>query len=237
MKLFLAAPVRSGLILAMVIMAGYGAKEASGAQVQSLSRITAQQIGKVMQFTPEISIYEPPVECQDPAYSGCSGMDRAKKLWHTSDDGNLQVSDCGSMRLFRFAGVNHINLTASLCRHGPFAMPELNETKARAKRHAELFIKDISRSNPGNTPFSRLSDTRNVSMDGGGTAHIFTILLAGHGVGLAPTAVVTSPQTTDTFVLQLFIVPDDKGTFMANLLPRTNGVMEALVRELYRTTR
>jgi len=235
MKLFLAALGRSRLILVMVILAGYGAKEASGAQVQSLSRITTQQIRKTLELPPEITIYEPPVECYDPN-SQCSGMDRAKKLWDSSDEGNLQLSECGSMRLFRFAGIKHLNLTASLCQQGPFAMPELNETKTRAQRLTDLFLKDIARLNPGKNPLSQLRDTQTVSINNETTAHIFTILLFGHGMGLAPTAVVTSPQTTATFVLQLFIVPDDNGTFMANLMPRTNEVMEALVKELYRTT-
>jgi len=220
----------------MVIVAGFGIKEASGAQVQSLSRITTQQIRKAMELPPEITVYEPPVECHAPN-SQCSGMDRAKKLWDFSDEGNLQVSECGQMRLFLFAGIKHINLTASLCQQGPFAMPELNETKARPQRVMELLLKEGPRFNPENTVFSRVLETQIVSLSGGSTAHVFTILLFGHGMALAPTAVVTSPQTTATFVLQLFIEPDDKGTFMVNLLPRTNEVMESLVRELYRTTR
>ena len=121
--------VRSQLILLIVMLANFGTKEATGAQLQSLSRITTGQITKLLQLPPGVAIYEPPAECNDPNDSQCSGMDRAKKLFTVSDDSSPQLSECNEMRLFRFTGIKHLNMVASLCQQGPFTLPELNETR------------------------------------------------------------------------------------------------------------
>ena len=166
-------------------------------------------------------------------------MDRSKRLVSVAENGKAELTQCGEMRLFRFAGVKHVNLLAGVCQKGPFNLPELNETKTQGQRNTELelLLKSSPRANADNNPFSDVRDTRTVSINSEDTAHIFTILVVGHGVGFAPTAVITNPRTVATFVLQLFFIPEDRGPLMANLMARPNDVIESLVKELYPATR
>lgn len=203
-----AAPVGSTLTILLVVLAASAAKEGFGAQARSLSKITPQQLTKLLQLPPNVAIYEPPAECDDPGNSRCSGMDRAKKLIAVSDDSSPQLSECKQMRLFRFAGIEHLNLVASLCQQGPFTLPELNETKNRAQRIAKRFDEDTARLNPANKLLPQLGESRSPSINNQGTAHIFTVLMFGHGLGVLPTAVVTSPLQSDTFVIQFLIIPE-----------------------------
>jgi len=232
--------VRSQLILLIVLLAGFETKEATGAQLRSLSRITAEQITKLLQLPPDVAIYEPPAECSDPNNSRCTGMDRTKKLFTISDDSSPQLSECAEMRLFRFAGIKHLNLVAGLCQQGPFTLPELNETKNRAQRIAKRLVETTARRNPDNKLLSRSGESRTVSINSQSTAHIFTVLWFGHGVGVLPTAVITSPLQSDTFVIQFLIIPETSNSDPENpivkLLSKTNDMMESLVKELYPTT-
>jgi hypothetical protein len=235
-----AVPVRSTLTILAVVLAAFAAKEGSGAQAQSLSRITPQQVTRLLQLPANVAIYEPPAECYDLANSQCSGMDRAKKMFANSDDGSPQLSECKQMRLFRFAGIQHLNLVISLCQQGPFTLPELNETKNRAQRVAKRFIETTSRLNPDNKLLFQSGESRTVSINSQATAHIFTVLWFGHGVGVLPTAVIISPLQNDTFVIQFLIVPETSNSDPENpivrLLSKTNDMMESLVKELYPTT-
>jgi hypothetical protein len=242
MKLFSALRLGHSLIFALVILLGCGTKKAVDAQVQSLSKITSQQIAKVLALPSEVAIYEPPADCYDLEATNpkCSGMDRARKLFAISDDGSPQLSECKSMRLFRFAGIKHLNLVTSLCQQGPFALPELNETRNRAQRVAKKFVEGVARLNPGKKPFSQTVESRDVTITNEATAHIFMVLMFGHGVGFLPTAVITSNRHSDTFVIQFFVIPESSNSDPSNpivkLLSETTAIMESLARELYPAT-
>jgi hypothetical protein len=209
------------------------------AETPSLSQITPQQITKILPLPAGVSAYDPVAKCGDLNRSDCKDIEQSKKLLFMSRDGNIQLSECEEMRLFRFTGVTHLQFVASICRQGPFTLPELNETKQQARQLVELLSKEGSQPKSADPFLDLILEVRTVSMGRGETVHIFTILLIRAGFGFVPTAVVTSPLRTSTFVIQLLYAPRsetlDPKDQIIQFLSQTNKAIESLAKELYPT--
>jgi hypothetical protein len=225
-------------ISVFLVIASMTAGEVSAAESQSLSKITPQQITRILPLPAGVSTFDPVVECGDSKRPDCRGIEQSKKLLSMSSDGNVQLSECEQMRLFRFTGVTHLQLVVSTCRQGPYTLPELDETKQQARQLVERLSKEGSHPKSADPILDLITDARTVSTGRGETIHIFTILLVGHGIGFVPTAVVTSPSKS-AFVIQLLYAPRsetlDPKDQVIQFLSQTNKAIELLAQELYPT--
>lgn len=212
----------------------------------SLSKITAAQISKLMQLPQNYAAFDAVAECAKPVSVRCAEMDKqmihAQTVFTVAEDGTTQPHECEQGRQFRFDGMARLWLFIRLCRDGPLAMPALLETKAVSGRFAKRLFDDIAQRNDGRNPFSGFAVQRAVNLGAEETAHIFSIVLVGHGIGFVPTAVVAGSQRNDTLVLQFLIVPEDRDMKdvnhpVAKLVSKPTDMMEALAKELIRWTR
>jgi len=220
--------------------------DAAAAQSRGLSRITAQQITKLMQLPQEYATYDAVAECAKANSARCGEMDqnlvKAKMVFTVSDDGNTKTHECAQTRIFRFDRTLRLWLFISLCRDGPLAMPALLDTKTASARFSQSFFDDLSRRNPGANPFSELASQRTIKVNAEETIYIFSLVLLGHGIGFVPTGVVASSQRNDTLVVQFLVIPEDNEIKdsnhpVAKLISKSTETLEALARELSRTTR
>ena len=225
------------LITVLLVFAGVDA-----AETQLLSRITPERITKLIPLPPGVSAYDPAAECGYPDSPLCERVKQARKLCTVSNDGNLQMHECEEMRSFSFRGMPHLQLVAGICQRGPFTLPELNQTKTQARRLIDLLSKQSGVAKSENPQFlDQVLAVRTVSVGSGASAHIFTVFLVSTGFLFGPTTVVTTPSRASTFVIQLLFAPrsetKDPTSTWAEFLSRTNEALEALAKDLYKTTK
>jgi hypothetical protein len=223
--------------------------DGAAAQSRGLSRITPQQITKLMQLPQEFAAYDVVAECEkaDKANSlRCDERDlkvvQAKTVFSVSEQGKVITHQCSQGRLFRFEQKVRVWLFVSLCQDGPLVMPALLDTKAANERLSQLFFDGLARGTTRPNPFGEFASQRTVKLNAEETIYMFSLVLPGHGFGFAPTAVVASSRQNDTLVVQFLFVPekleiDDPNNPEARLMPRPTEILEVLAKELSQTTR
>jgi len=223
--------------------------DTAAAQSRGLSRITPQQITKLMQLPQEFAAYDVIAECEKANKANslrCDERDRkaveAKMVFSVSEQGKVIPHECSQARLFRFEQKVRVWLFVSLCKDGPLAMPALLDTTAASERFSQLFFDGLARGNPSTNPFGEFASQRTVKLNAEETIHIFSLILWGHGIGFAPTAVVASSRQNDTLVVQFLYVPEkleieDPNNPEARLMSKPTEILEVLAKELSQTTR